>query len=379
MAPIGSVVLTSRAPIGNAAIAAVPLCTSQGCKTIVPDERVVLPRYLLAAVRVFRTEFERRGNGTTFQEISTANVGQVRVPLPSLDEQALIVRYLDHADLRVGTAIAAKRRVVALLDEAVRSATWGALVACDASTEPLFSHPWMGPVPEAWLRVRLKSLLREFDIRSETGTETLLSLRMRQGLVRAADYSNRPQDPKRLIGYKLVEPDALVVNRMRASIGLLGLASSIGLVSPDYATLRKRPGAPVHLPYLLLLLKSPKAGAVIRAESKGLGTGSAGFLRIYSDRFGVIPVALPPIAEQVRRAEDAGHRTQRLTEAAAAALREIDLLMEFRDSLVADVVTGRRDVRADAERLADVDPDELDAVMSADGATIDDDVEETEE
>ncbi|MCZ7665709.1 MAG: hypothetical protein M5U22_23490 [Thermoleophilia bacterium] len=63
-----------------------------------------------------------------------------------------------------------------------------------------------------------------------------------------------------------------------------------------------------------------------------------------------------------------------LAMAAGSAVREIELLQEYRTRLVEDVVTGRRDVRAEAEAMPDVDPDELDSVLV--GTLADDDLDE---
>ena len=129
-------------------------------------------------------------------------------------EEALrpLVQLLEHTDLQLAHAIAAKRSLVGLLNEATASTMWLALTRPDRH-QPLVQHPWMGPVPNDWKVVRLKTLLGEFDNRSTSGQETLLSLRMYEGLVPAADFSKRPVVTSRLVGYKIVHDGALVMNR----------------------------------------------------------------------------------------------------------------------------------------------------------------------
>ena len=107
-----------------------------------------------------------------------------------------------------------------------------------------------------------------------------------------------------------------------------------------------------------------------------MGSGSAGFLRIYSDRFGTISIALPPIDSQEVRAKEATRLTAELAISIKSTLREIELLEEYRDRLIADIVTGQRQAPADAPALGDVDPDELDAALAAGSA--DDDVGDEE-
>lgn len=155
---------------------------------------------------------------------------------------------------------------------------------------------WLGEIPAHWSTIRTKYLLREMDDRTPTGTETLLSMRQIRGLVPHHEVSNKPANPSNLIGYKRTYPNDIVVNRMRASIGLIAKTPEFGLVSPDYAVFR--PIKDINTDYFTLLFKTPMMGTRFRIESKGLGTGSSGFLRLYSERLGAIPVPLPPRNEQ---------------------------------------------------------------------------------
>ena len=288
------------------------------CHVLRCGDRIV-PRYL--AYWLNCVDYSRFVSGSTRDKLTQRSMGSIPIALPCVDEQRLIVRYLDHAELRIGRALSAKRELLRLLDESEAALRWTALTSgFGQQTAVPTTAPWMGALPEDWRPTRLKALLREIDHRSKTGSEPLLSLRMREGLVVSSEYSDRPQDQSKLVGYKIINPGEVVMNRMRASIGLFGIADQRGLVSPDYATFTER--GPVHLPYLLFLLKSPQMGAVIRSESRGLGTGHSGFLRIYTDRFGAIPVVLPCVAEQRVRAVEAETRTGALRDAQRAALRK---------------------------------------------------------
>ena len=90
MMPMGTVVYSSRAPIGYIAIAANPLCTNQGFKSIVP---VItgLSDYLYYCLMALTPEIQSRASGTTFKEISGSEFGKTLIPLPSLAEQSRIV------------------------------------------------------------------------------------------------------------------------------------------------------------------------------------------------------------------------------------------------------------------------------------------------
>lgn len=156
--------------------------------------------------------------------------------------------------------------------------------------------PWLGVLPSHWDIRRLKHLFSERDVRTRTGEERLLSLRMRTGLVDHLEAGGKPIAASALVGYKCVKPPEIVMNRMRAASGLFAVASSPGLVSPDYAVFQ--PKANVNPSYYVQLFKSPTMTKVFRMESKGLGTGESGFMRLYTDRFSNIAAPLPPIDEQ---------------------------------------------------------------------------------
>lgn len=291
----------------------------------------------------------------------------MRICWPSPEEQALIVRYLDNAELRIARAVQTKRVLIARLEELAAVRRWDALTGGEPGGRVVAGVEWMGPLPSSFAPVRLKSIFSERTVRSGSGEQPLLSLRMREGLVRSSDYTGRPEDPEKLVNYKVVAPGQMVMNRMRASIGLFGVASSPGIVSPDYAVFDIREG--FHPGFMLLLLKSPQCGSVIRANSRGMGTGSSGFLRIYTDAFGRLQLAVPPLAEQVARYAKAAAAAQALEEAISALRKEVALLGEYRVRLISDVVTGKKDVRVEAAGLNDVDPDELASVVAGFAAT----------
>ncbi len=163
------------------------------------------------------------------------------------------------------------------------------------SYQPLRSR-WVSRVPQHWQLLRAKNFLREIDDRSKTGEETLLSMRMHRGLVPHNDVSAKRIAPENLIGYKKAQPDELVLNRMQAGNAMFFRNRQPGLVSPDYAVFRLLRGD--NPEYLGHLFRSWPMRGLFRSESKGLGTGTSGFLRLYSDRFAALEIPLPPRPEQ---------------------------------------------------------------------------------
>ncbi|WP_082482493.1 restriction endonuclease subunit S [Methylobacterium sp. Leaf123] len=92
--PKGTVLFTSRAPIGYVAIAANPISTNQGFKSIVPYI-LECSRFIATAMTAFAPEIDAKAPGTTFKEVSGKIVAAIPFPLPPLAEQHRIIARVD--------------------------------------------------------------------------------------------------------------------------------------------------------------------------------------------------------------------------------------------------------------------------------------------
>jgi len=94
--PVGTVLLTSRAPVGNLAIAQKPLCTNQGFKSFIPYEGVN-GLYLYFAIKYIIPDIQKKSHGNTFVEITKEFTQDFEVPFPpTVDEQIKIAEELEH-------------------------------------------------------------------------------------------------------------------------------------------------------------------------------------------------------------------------------------------------------------------------------------------
>jgi type I restriction enzyme S subunit len=78
--------------------------------------------------------------------------------------------------------------------------------------------------------------------------------------------------------------------------------------------------------------------------------------RLYTDQFGVLRAPFPPVEEQATIVEYLNEATNDVDTATNRAKREIELLNEYRTRIIADVVTGKLDVREAAAALPELDP-----------------------
>ncbi|WP_373798223.1 restriction endonuclease subunit S, partial [Glaesserella sp.] len=114
--PKGSVILTTRAPIGKVAVAEQELCTNQGCKSLVINEKIKshFLYYLLASSN---ERLNTLGTGTTFMEIGAAALGSIKIALPPIEEQTTIAAYLDERTAYIDRLIAKQQALSEKLSE----------------------------------------------------------------------------------------------------------------------------------------------------------------------------------------------------------------------------------------------------------------------
>ena len=283
------------------------------------------------------------------QNIDYERLSRAELPMPSEDEQAAIVRFLDHANRKIDGFIRAKRKLIELLSEQKQAIVHRAVTRGLHPDVPLKPSgiPWLGDIPMHWEVRRAKYLFREVDDRSKDGKETHLAMSQRLGLVPSSMVESAMRSES-YAGAKLCHEGDLVLNRLKAHLGVFALAKQGGVISPDYSVFRKR--AAISMEYYESVLKSSACRRELRIRAKGLVEG---FWRLYTDDFYDIRLPVPPFEEQKEIMSAMNIETAALTTAIARTEREIALMQEYRTRLTADLVTGKLDVREAAVMLPD--------------------------
>jgi type I restriction enzyme S subunit len=270
--------------------------------------------------------------------------------IPPLDEQAAIVRFLDHANQRLDKAIRAKRKLIALLNEQKQAIIYHAVTRGLDPNVPMKDSgiPWLGEIPAHW-EVRRNSWL--FDERNDRGKFGLpiLIVSLRTGVTEGSD-NDEDGKPRRLIeeitAYKLAEIGDIAYNMMRMWQGSVGVLKVTGLVSPAYVVARPRNG--VSSDYYELLFRTDACKGEINRNSRGIVFDRN---RLYWDQFKRLYLPVPPYAEQKNIVRNIEYSVADLNTIITRTEREISLLREYKTRLIADVVTGKLDVREAARLL----------------------------
>ena len=276
-----------------------------------------------------------------------------KTPQPLPAEQAAIVRFLDWATGRLERAIRAKRKVIALLHEQKQAIIHRAVTRGLDPAAPLKDSgiPWLGEIPAYWEVRRLKNVgatqigltYSPADLTDDTGCLVLRASNIKDGkLVSTDDVYVRGRIPAKA---RVKSGDILICARS-GSRSLVGKSALIpesfdGVAFGAFMSVFRSSWND----FVFWVLNSNLFRFVMAEfETSTINQLTQGDLNNL-----VIPV--PPRQEQVDIVTHVKEETASLEIAISRLEREIELLREYRTRLVADVVTGKLDVRAAAAAL----------------------------
>ena len=282
-----------------------------------------------------------------------------RVPLPPLPEQKAIVRYLNYFDRRIRRYMAAKQKLIVLLEEQKQAIIHRAVTRGLDSNVSLKDSgvEWLGKVPERWDVRRLKycinrfyaggtpnSVVENFYCVSGEGIPWLLIADMTgkrriwhtQKAITEAGRASR--------GLELL-PVGTILYSMYASIGTVSILEIDAAVNQAIIGMQPQKEK-LDAEYCLYYLE------FIRLHIVRLSAASTQ-ANLNAEKVRNLPMFLPPLPEQTAIVEYLDKATATIDTAITRARREIELLNEYRTRLTADVVTGKIDVREAAAGLPD--------------------------
>ena len=343
---VGDFVISLRSFQGGIEYAYYQGIISPAYTIMVPNQKIV-PGYFryLAKSRLFIELLQLCVTG--IREGQNIDYGKLKnhlIPVPPREEQDQIARYLDWQTSKINRLIAAKKQQIQVLREQQQK------LICEVITKGLHSDvdykdshvAWIGDIPSHWSAIRCKYLFRERDERSKEGAETHLSMSQKYGLVPDSQLDERRMLSESYAGGKLCYQDDLVLNRLKAHLGVFALAPQFGVISPDYTVLI--PNTERIIPsFGEMVLKSALCRRELRVRVRGI---IEGFWRLYTDDFYTIYLPVPPIEEQKEIMQYVDAQAKKTAALENALNREIELLHELRTRLISDVATGQIDVRS---------------------------------
>jgi len=300
----------------------------------------------------FTSQIESAVRGAGLPRISIQNLLKVVGPFPEVSEQRLIAEFLDRETAKIDLLLGEQQRLIELLKEKRQA------VISQAVTKGLNPHApmkpsgitWLGDVPAHWEGVRLRTLFRAEKRQNQSGLQVLSVYREFGVIPKNSRDDNMNKTPDDLTLYQLVNQGDLVVNKMKAWQGSLGISDLEGVTSPDYITFTPRlKPSPALRGFLHQLLRSQSMVSVYRSISNGIRPAQ---WRLEPGHFLGLPIFVPPAREQQDLVAFASAHIERSNALSAAAERAMALLQERRAALISAAITGQIDVRSFAGKRA---------------------------
>ena len=312
--PAKTVLMTSRATVGEVALAGTPMATNQGFAAFICDPDVVMPEFLLYWIQLNRNEFINRASGSTFLEVSRRNVKTVPIDLPPPHEQRRIVTLLSSFDRALVAADVVAQSSARLVDSLIVK------LLEDTTGEAT-------PLGKVALEARDRT-----DRLKNSGVSRYVAM---EHMTTANPTIEQYGDPGTSMSTKtLFQEGDVLFGKLRPYLRKVAKAPWPGMASTEILVIRPKDKEVVTADYLLTFLRS---WPVLRAavdSSAGTRMPRTSFKSLAQ-----LMVPLPLVAEQTRITKVVGSVDTMAKEARCV----VATTTQLRSAVLADLLSGTHD------------------------------------
>jgi type I restriction enzyme S subunit len=315
------------------------------------DEKVIFASYLIRfrfinkiitnylkfyfLSNIFKDSLIQDLHGGANKNIHAENIKDRIICLPSVAEQTVIARFLNHKTIKIDDLIAKKQRVIDLLGEEKAAIINHAVTKGLNADAPMKDSgiPWFGQIPRHWKVGPVKRFLDSFDhIRVPLSSEERGRMTSRD-----YDYYGASGIIDKVESY-IFEGDYILLgedgaNLLTRSTALAFKASGKFWVNNHAHILRPKVG---NLDYYVSLMETIDYTIWISGSAQP---------KLTAENLGGISILTPPADEQDAIASFINDESVRIADVVSTIGKQIDLLQEYRTALISEAVTGKIDVR----------------------------------
>lgn len=360
LVPKDSLILSCRAPIGSLAITKTELCTNQGCKALVPisDIPVELYYYYFSSINA---ELNVLGSGSTFLELSTDELVNIALPLPTYSESKLICNFLDYETAKIDTLIEKQQRLIELLTEKRQAVISHAVTKGLNPDVPMKDSgvEWLGEVPAHWEVSKfsyVKKVLTDY-----TANGSFADLKSNVNYLDEPSYARlvRLTD----LRVNLENTNGVWINKKSydylSKSALYGgefLLANVGAHAGLFYQMPYGKGRASLAPNMFMAKfddkKVSREFMAFIGQSQGINeqlklsaTASSAQPKLNKDDFKAVKFAFPSLSEQAELVEYLNRKLPSFDRLINKAQQAVQLMQERRTALISAAVTGKIDVR----------------------------------
>ncbi|MEU1880959.1 restriction endonuclease subunit S [Streptosporangium sp. NPDC020072] len=345
--PAGTVILSRTASVGFSAIMGCDMATSQDFAAWTCGPKLE-PRYLLYALRAMAPDLRRVAAGSTHKTIYMPDIEQLRVPLPSAEEQRRISDFLDVEVSRIDRLVGSRERQISLIKERSFVKSFNAIRGTEWSNDRQYSGlAWLGDIPVSWpvmtvssqFEVRLGKMLNQDRSKGDHLKPYLRVANVQWDEIDVAELAFMDFPPSERQRYELLPGDLLICEG-----GSYPGRAAIwdGRISEIYyqkALHRARSRGRSSVRWLYYCLRVARAMSVFEAEGNATTMTHLTGDQLATHRF---PFPSRRVQESIVGSLDQSIvQDQSLIDALE---RQLSVIAERRQALIVEAVTGQIDV-----------------------------------
>jgi type I restriction enzyme S subunit len=344
------ILMSVRAPIGEINIANRKYGIGRGLCAIRPKNGI--NKFIYYFSLCLKDELNSIGTGTTYTAVTTDDIKNIKVIVPPISEQQFIATYLDHKTKEIDDTIAKKQRLIELLEEE-RKATINEAVTKGLNTNVKMKDSgieWIGEIPEHWEVKKLKYIahivLGKMLTPNDKGGYVLKPYLRAQNLQwLRPDVSNIKEmwfSEDELKIYRVEKNDLLISeggeigrtciwNNELDEVYIQNSVNKVSIINDD------------SYYYLFLFYSYGHKGhfdAIVNRVS---------IAHLTKEKLKEVFVLVPPYREQVKISNMIKKTNQKIDNSIQKITDQIELLKEYRQSLIFEAVTGKIDLREEVK------------------------------
>ena len=217
--PAGSILLSSRATVGECSIAQKDCTTNQGFQNLIP-KKGINNEFLYYLAQTQKRHFIKYASGSTFLEISNSEIKKTKCAVPGIKEQTEIATFLSAIDKKIET----QNKIISDLK--------------------VLKKELCNKVFGKGSAVRLGDFIEEVTTRNKSNScENVLSVSNKMGFIKQSEqFEDRTVASENKSNYKVVTEGCFAYNPARINVGSIALLSTykIGIISPMYVCFKTK-------------------------------------------------------------------------------------------------------------------------------------------
>lgn len=310
---------------------------------ILKDNGSVIPEYAekyYLMMWMFQV-FNALGDSGVRSSLNATELLEIKIPLPPIDEQKKIANYLDTKCKEIDDIYNSLEEQIETLEKYKKTLIFETVTK---GINPIVEYKdsglrWIGKVPCHWKKEKIKYHLLRNEVKNP-GDQQVLSVYREYGVIpKDSRDDNHNVTSEDVSKYKYVKPGYLVINKMKAWQGSMGVSQYEGIVSPAYF-IYEFITEDLNKKYVHHLLRNCYKDE-FRRLSGGIREGQwdlspEGFMNTF--------IIIPPLNEQEEMVEYLDRKCAEIDEIISDKKNQIEVLEEYKKSLIYEYVTGKKEV-----------------------------------